>query len=102
MKDILTSFHWKNICDLVRPIVLEHIFPYIKSKRVRSGVISELFETQSALYYNSVGITTLACKNDTEPDLYFTDIEQPCEIKVTSSSKREWMGNHISKKIICT
>jgi hypothetical protein len=98
MKDILTSMHWKNICDLVRPIVLEHIFPYITSKRVRSGVISELFETQSALYYNSIGITTLSCKNDTEPDLYFSDIEQPCEIKVTSSSKREWMGNHISKK----
>lgn len=98
MKTILTPEHWQNICELVKPIALQHIFPYIKSKRVRSGVISELFETISATYYNSVGIPTEACKNDTEPDLYFTEIDKPCEIKVTSSNKREWMGNHISKK----
>jgi len=98
MKDILTSEHWKNICELVRPIAQEHIFPFIKSKRVRSGVMSELFETQAAIYYNSIGIPTKSCINDTEPDLYFTEIDKTCEIKVTSSNKREWMGNHISKK----
>jgi hypothetical protein len=96
--NILTSEHWKNICDRVEPIALNHIFPYIKSKRVRSGALSELFEIQSAAYYNSIGINTNPCKNDNEPDLFFSDIEQTCEIKVTSSGKREWMGNHISKK----
>ena len=98
MEDILTSEHWKNICELVRPIAQEHIFPFIKSKRVRSGVMSELFETQAAIYYNSIGIPTESCINDSEPDLYFTEIDKTCEIKVTSSHKREWMGNHISKK----
>lgn len=97
-KDILTPEHWKNICELVRPIALEHIFPYVKSKRVRSGVMSELFENQSAMYYNSIGIPTESCNNDTEPDLYFTEIDKPCEIKVTSSTNREWMGGSLSKK----
>jgi hypothetical protein len=96
--DILTPYHWNNICDIVRPIALDHIFPYIKSKRVRSGVLSELFETQSAHYFNSIGISTKPCGTDKEPDLYFTELEESCEIKVTSSTKREWMGNHISKK----
>ena len=98
MKDILTSEHWKNICELVRPIAQEHIFPFIKSKRVRSGVMSELFETQAAMYYNSIDIPTKSCINDTEPDLYFTEIDKTCEIKVTSSNNREWMGGSLSKK----
>lgn len=98
IKSYLTTEHWQNICNIVRPIALNHIFPYIKSNRVRSGALSELFETQSAVYYNSIGIPTQPCDNDTEPDLYFTDISEPCEIKVTSSNKQEWMGGSLSKK----
>jgi hypothetical protein len=95
---ILIPEHWSNICNIIRPIALNHIFPYIKSKRVRSGVLSELFETQSAQYFNSIGISTKSCDNDSEPDLLFTEMEESCEIKVTSSSKREWMGGKYSKR----
>jgi hypothetical protein len=60
--------------------------------------MSELFETQAAIYYNYIGIPTKSCVNDTEPDLYFTEIDKTCEIKVTSSNNREWMGGSFSKK----
>ena len=98
LDNIFIPEHWKNICDRVRPIALTHIFPYIKSKKNRSNILSELFETQSAEYFTSIGIPTESCKSDREPDLVFTRLEKSCEIKVTSSDKREWMGNQVSKK----
>jgi hypothetical protein len=37
--------------------------------------------------------------NDSEPDLFFTDLEKPVEIKVTKfRGTPKWMGNKISKK----
>ena len=98
LSEVLTPNHWKNICDRVEPIALKHIFPYIKSKRVRSSSLSEVFEIQSAEYFNSIGISTKPCGNDKEPDLFFNETEEFCEIKVTSSNKREWMGGKHSKK----
>jgi hypothetical protein len=90
--------HWKNICNRVRNIVLVNILPYIKSNRVLSGVISELFETQSEEYFNTIGIPVRSCKNDHEPDLLFLEKNEIVEIKVTSSRKREWMGGKYSKR----
>ena len=56
MKDILISTHWKNICDNVRPIALNHIFPYIKSKpplvqrvAISSGPVCRLGEEAKPL-----------------------------------------------------
>jgi hypothetical protein len=98
MTDIFVPEHWQKICNNVKEIVEAHIFPFVRSKRVLSSIMSELFENQSADYFNSIGIKTKACNNDKEPDLYFIDTDSTCEIKVTSSKNREWMGNHISKK----
>lgn len=98
MDDIFVPEHWQNICEKVKAIAEENIFPYVRSKRVRSGVMSELFENQSAEYFTSIGIKTKSCDTDKEPDLTFVDRGETCEIKVTSSTKQEWMGNHISKK----
>jgi hypothetical protein len=91
--------HWKNICNNVRDISLNHFFPYIKDKSVRSKLISNLFETQSAEYFNSIGIPTKSCNNDKEPDIIFTETNESCEIKVTSSWKNKaWMGGEYSKR----
>jgi hypothetical protein len=99
MDDIFVPEHWQNICSKVRDISLNHFFPYIKDKSVRSKLISNLFETQSALYYNSIGIPTRSCNNDKEPDLIFTEANESCEIKVTSSWKNKaWMGGEYSKR----
>jgi hypothetical protein len=98
MDDIFVPEHWQNICKRVSTIAKENIFPYVRSNRVRSGILSELFENQSAEYFTSIGIKTKSCDTDKEPDLTFVDRNQTCEIKVTSSNKQEWMGNHVSKK----
>jgi hypothetical protein len=96
---IYETHHWKNICDIVRNIALNHIFPYIESNNNRSKNISELFELQSAKYFTSIGIPTKSCTNDKQPDLVFLSTGEPCEIKVTSSWKnRKWMGGEYSKR----
>jgi hypothetical protein len=60
--------------------------------------MSKLFETKSAEYFNSIGIKTICCENDKDPDLLFADTNEVCEIKVTSSKKQEWMGGKLSKR----
>ena len=99
MSNIFLPEHWVNICNKVENIALEHFFPFIKDKSVRSKLISNLFETQSAEYFNSIGIKTKPCTNDKEPDLLFVDTNESCEIKVTSSEKnKSWMGGEYSKR----
>jgi len=94
--------HWRIICDEVSKICLG-IFPYVKDKKVKSALLSDLFESQSEIYFNSIGIKTVSCKNDREPDLFFTDFEMPCEIKVNGVNsnqvkKSTWLGGQYSKR----
>jgi hypothetical protein len=58
----VTSEDWDDVCE---------------------EIISNLFETQSERYFNSIGIKTLSSKSDKDPDLFFIDYQKPCEIKVT-------------------
>ena len=93
--------HWKNICGLVTEKATL-IFPHIKSNGLKSSIISNLFETQSAYYFNSIGLPTVDSKNDKDPDLIFDGVT-PCEIKVTNAKKLltkslVWMGGEYSKR----
>lgn len=98
MSDIFLPEHWQNICQSVKKVALTHIFPHINKNGLRSYNMSNLFETKSAEYFNSIGIKTICCENDMDPDLLFPDTNAVCEIKVTSSKKQEWMGGKLSKR----
>jgi hypothetical protein len=98
MSDIFLPIHWKNICNIVKEVALKDIFPHIKKNRVKSVILSDLFETKSSEYFNSIGIKTFCCETDMDPDLTFLDTNEVCEIKVTSSQKQEWMGGKLSKR----
>jgi len=98
MNEIFVPEHWQNICRIVKEVALSDIFPHITKNRVKSVILSDLFETKSAEYFNSIGIKTMCCENDMDPDLLFTDTNEVCEIKVTSSKKQEWMGGKLSKR----
>ena len=92
--------HWRNITRAVADIALP-IFPHIKGKKLKSEIMSNLFEAQSAKYFNSINIPTISAQNDKEPDLLFTDF--PVEIKVTGIDQKttknaKWMGGKYSKR----
>jgi hypothetical protein len=94
--------HWINICQLVADKCLD-IFPEIKRKKLKSEILSHLFETQSEKYFNSIGIQTSCCATDKDPDLFFIESNKPCEIKVTGidhsfTKKCKWMGGKYSKR----
>ena len=91
---------WQSICHNVSEIAL-NIFPHIKSKKLKSEIISNLFETQSAKCLNQQGFHTLSAESDREPDLLINN--NPCEIKVTGIDKpitanAKWMGGKYSKR----
>lgn len=94
--------HWKNIANQVTQIALP-ILPYIRTKKLKSEILSNLFESQSEKYFNSINIPVRSASYDREPDLYFIAEERPLEIKVTGSDhplakKLKWMGGKYSKR----
>ena len=94
--------HWKDISQMVTEKALP-ILPHIRSNNLKSGIISNLFESQAAIYFNSMNIPVRACESDREPDLYFINEERPVEIKVTKSdhpftNQCKWMGGKYSKR----
>ena len=99
----MTAFepnHWKNICQMVSTIALG-IFPHIKSKKLKSEIVSNLFETQSTIYLKQQGFEATSARTDREPDLLIDNV--PCEIKVTgldspASCNAKWMGGKYSKR----
>jgi len=94
----LQKTDWYNICQRVTNIALD-IFKIPFNTRLRSEIISSLFEIETSKYYTEKGINVKNANNDSEPDLYFCDEELPLEIKVTrKKSSIKWMGNKISKK----
>ena len=102
MPDLFENRHWNIICQNVTNKCL-NIFPDIKSKKLKSEIISNLFETQSEKYFNSIGIQTVSAASDRDPDLFFLETNKPCEIKVTGidhpiANKCKWMGGKYSKR----
>lgn len=87
---------WKTISDRVTEIALP-ILPHISRNKLRSEIISNLFETQAA----EVLSNTVSAKTDREPDLVVDGIAK--EIKVTyvrtdKIKKTKWMGGKYSKR----
>jgi hypothetical protein len=98
----LRSEDWRNISNEVTTTALP-ILPHIRSRKLRSEIISSLFESKSAEYFNAISIPVQVCESDRDPDLTFTNTNTPCEIKVTGSdhifAKRfKWMGGKYSKR----
>ncbi len=94
--------HWIRISELVTKTVLP-IFPFISSKKLKSEIMSNIFETQSANYFNFIGYNTIQAQSDRDPDLLFIDTNTKCEIKVTGSNQKnpervKWMGGKYSKR----
>jgi hypothetical protein len=92
--------HWREICKKVSAISTI-LLPHLNRKKIKSEVLSNLFETLSAEYFNSIGIPTQVATTDREPDLAFQS--GPCEIKVTgvdklNPKKCKWMGGKYSKR----
>ena len=92
--------HWSNICMKVSDIA-NKVLPYLNRKKIKSEVISNLFESVSADYFNSIGIENQLAQSDRDPDLQF--ISGPCEIKVTgvddiTVKSCKWMGGKYSKR----
>ena len=80
----------QNVTNLALPI-----FAIPFNTRLRSEIISSLFEIESAKYFTNVKNATA----DHEPDLLFLESNTPLEIKVTKNKPYlKWMGNKISKK----
>lgn len=96
------SNHWKNISEMVTEIALP-IIPHIRSSKLKSEIISNLFESQAEKYFNSIQIPVRACVSDREPDLLFLNTNKPLEIKVTKSDHPftrncKWTGGKLSKR----
>ena len=93
---------WKIISGRVTELALP-ILPHIRPKNLKSSILSNLFESQAAKYFNSIHVPVRVCESDREPDLTFTDTNRPCEIKVTGldhpfSNRLKWMGGKYSKR----
>ena len=87
----LKSIDWQVICQNVTNTALP-IFQTPFNTRLKSEIISSLFEIETAKHYNIQN-----AKNDHEPDLLFHD--KPLEVKVTKhKNSLKWMGNKISKR----
>jgi hypothetical protein len=103
MKEIFTPHSWQEICFGVSNIT-KNIVPYIKRKSVLSGIISNIFETYAAEYFNGKEIKTKSSENDKDPDLFFMEKNINCEIKVTCvrsdiiDKKVTWLGGRYSKR----
>ena len=89
---------WNIICKRVTDLALP-IFRIPFNTRLRSEIISSLFEIETAKYYKENNTNIRNATTDQEPDLFFLDSNTPLEIKVTKSKKNiKWMGNKISKR----
>lgn len=94
----LTYDDWSNICQRVTDIA-SPMFKIEFPVRVKSSMLSALFEIEAAKYYTDKGIEVRNAQNDHEPDLYFVEEKIPLEIKVTKKAKyNKFRGNKVSKK----
>jgi hypothetical protein len=94
----LKQSDWKAIASRVTNRAMP-IFEIPFNTRLRSEIISSLFEIETASYYKENGYNIKNASNDAEPDILFIDSNTPLEIKVTKDKgNNKWMGNKISKK----
>lgn len=93
----LKTEDWTIICQNVTNIILP-MFRVPFPPRVKSSMLSALFEIEAAKYYNSINIPTRNAQSDFEPDITFLRDNTTLEIKVTKESKsNRFRGNKLSK-----
>ena len=95
---LLQGKDWSVIAQNVTKKTLP-IFSIPFNTRLKSEIISSLFEIESAKYFQSQGYNVKNATTDRQPDLFFEDLQTPLEIKVTRKKKTlKWMGNKVSKQ----
>lgn len=68
------------------------------SNKLISEIIGKLFEVQcERVFTNRLGYEVRKERNDKEPDLFFTKINKPLEVKLTSTDNA-WTGGEFSKR----
>ncbi len=68
------------------------------SNKNRSELLGKVLETHAATVFSrSTGYEVRKENSDREPDLFFTEIGQPLEVKVTSTTSA-WTGGEFSKR----
>jgi len=93
----LKTEDWTIICQNVTNVILP-MFNVDFPVRVKSSMLSALFEIEAAKYYNSINIPTRNAQSDFEPDITFLRDNTTLEIKVTKESKsNRFRGNKVSK-----
>lgn len=94
----LNCEHWTEICQHVTNLAIP-ILEINFNTRLRSEIISSLFEIEAERHYKSIGYKIHSAQNDREPDLLFEEENRTVEIKVTKEKPTiKWMGNNISKR----
>ena len=95
----LKTEDWTIICQNVTNVILP-MFNVDFPVRVKSSMLSALFEIEAAKYYNSINIPTRNAQSDFEPDITFLRDNTTLEIKVTKESKsNRFRGNKVSKNV---
>src|SRR3989344_963759 len=68
------------------------------SNKLISDLIGKIFEVQcEKVLTNRLGYRVVKEKSDKEPDLFFTKINMPLEVKLTSTTNA-WTGGEFSKR----
>lgn len=81
----------------VKKNLIEPYGIYFSNKNL-SEIIGKIMEKVAADYFaKKVGYEVKNAKSDKEPDIYFTKIKLPIEIKMTST-KNAWTGGEFSKR----
>ncbi len=87
-----SSKHMKGLMKYLQEIDVD-----LKSK-LKSEIFSKLVEINSAKIFSKyLGYEVIAAKSDRDPDLYFTKLEKPLEVKITVT-KGTWTGGEFSKR----
>ena len=100
--NIYDPIHWNKITEEVFRTA-DTFFHRIKKRKVKSMVLSDLYEEIAAEYFSSIGIKAKSSTHDSEPDLFFPELKKSCEIKVTGLTKSTfkkcvWIGGGLSKR----
>ncbi len=90
----------KEVCRRMQAFKYELIVPYdiYLSNKNLSEIIGKIMEKVAADYFTQkMGYSVKNAHTDKEPDLFFTKIELPMEIKMTSTTTA-WTGGEFSRR----
>lgn len=93
-----------NVASATRRCMVEFRRTFIEkyeidiSRKLTSELLGKVFETECAREFSkALGYKVERERKDRDPDLWFTEIEKPLEVKVTRT-RGEWRGGEFSKR----